>query len=70
MHLDNSHELRYESLQMEYNFGSGLDAMLIESRPLDNFTFQPIVNEGNQLERQGLEDSSGGNAVCQEIVKL
>lgn len=54
---------------MEYNLGSGLDTMLIESRPLNNLALQSIVNEGNQLERQGLEDSSGGDAVCQEVVK-
>lgn len=44
--------------------------MLIERAPLDHLCLQLIVDLRDELEREGLEDRRGRNAVCEQVVEF
>ena len=68
IHLENSHKLSHKRLQMKDDFGSRFDSMLVERRPLDHLSLQPIVYQSDKLKCQRLEDGSGWDAMCQKVV--
>ncbi len=59
--LQHSHNLCHKRLQMEYNLRSHPNPVLVERTPLD---------DGYQLESEGLEDRGGRNTVGEKIVEF
>lgn len=55
---------------MKDNLCTRLDSVFIERGPLYDLSFEPVVNETQQLERKGLEDRGWWDAMCEEIVQL
>lgn len=55
---------------MEDNFGARLDSVLVECRPLNYLSLQSIVDQGDEFESQGLEDSRRWYAVRQKIIQF
>ena len=55
---------------MEDDLGAGADAVLVEGGPLDDLPLEVVVDLGQELEGQRLEDRRRRDAVRQQVVEL
>lgn len=55
---------------MEDDLGAGADAVLVEGGPLDNLPLEVVVDLGQELKGQRLEDRRRWDAVRQQVVEL
>lgn len=63
IHLQDAHKFSHKCFQMKDDLGTSLYPVLVKGGPFDHLSFQSIVNETQQLESQGLENSRRRDAV-------
>lgn len=63
IHFQDAHKFGHKCFQMKDDLGASLYSVLVKGRPLDDLSFQPIVNETQQFERESLENGRGRDAV-------
>jgi hypothetical protein len=45
IHFQDAHKLGHKRFQMKDDLGTSLNSVLVKGRPLDDLSFQPIVNK-------------------------